>query len=539
MKKIKTLIALLLVAALCLALFAACSSTKEGTETPSSSSSSTENKPSENKPAENKPEESKPEETSEPETYDPEDYTNLVMNFFDLRMTAADNSAHIVDAINEYIGPKYGLQVAITYYTISDWMTKVQLSLGSGERIDVCELGFGNGVGTLYTNTMIMDITDIAPENCPAAMEIMGPYLDAYKYDGRLYGIPTNRGLCTNNYVIMRKDILEEIGMLEEGENLHSWSGFEEILKVVAEKYKDTGFFALGNGSGSSNSPAYFYDGDDWSTLVQWDSLGDTTAMTMSDANGNVSWYMDDPRYVDKLEMVVRWKEEGLLYPDSAIDTTHGDELMKQNVQFASMQEAEYGVETTKESNCGYPLVCPMYAPGWVMTSTLTKSGVGVPITAEEPEAACRFIDVLYTDEYVMNLLIRGQEGVDYRLENGEVIYDVKPTGAYYYEGDFLCGNNLLIHPVQGQGADYFEQIKKINDNAHVSEYLGFVFDNGELQNLIANITAVSDQYSKDFACGNYTPEKLAEAKAKYEAGGVREYLAEMQRQLDAWMASK
>ncbi len=536
MKKCKVILALILVAALCLALFAACSKPDTNpTKTDEPAKTDTAPAKTDTTPAKA----DTPDESEEEKTYSEDEYTDLVMNFFDLRMCAADNSQHIVDAINEYIGPKYGLQVSITYYTISDWMTKVQLAIGSGERIDVCELGFGNGVGTLYTNTMIMDITDYAAEYAPEAMELMGAYLDAYKYNGRLYGIPTNRGLCTNSYVIMRKDILEEVGMLEQGQKLHSWSGFEEILKAVAEKYKDTGFFALGNGAGSSNSPSYLFDGDEWSTLVQWDNLGDTTSMAMSDDAGHVSWYMDDPRYVDKLEMVVRWKEEGLLYPDSAIDTTHGDELMKQNVQFASIQESEYGVEAVKAANCGYELVCPMYAPGWITTGGLTKSGVGVPITAEEPEAACRFINVLYTDEYVMNLLIRGQEDVDYRLVDNQCVYDVKEKGAYYYEADFLCGNNLLIHPVEGQGADYFEQIKKINEAATVSPYLGFVFNNGDVQNLIANITAVSDQYSKDFACGNYTPEKLAEAKAKYESGGVHEYLDELQKQLDAWLASK
>ena len=174
-----------------------------------------------------------------------------------------------------------------------------------------------------------------------------------------------------------------------------------------------------------------------------------------------------------------------------------------------------------------------------IMTSTLTSWGIGVPTTADEPEGACKMINILYTDEYVMNLITRGQEDVDYRLVDNQCVYDLAETGHYYYEADFLIGNNLLTHPVDGQGADYFEQIKAINEAAHVSEYLGFVFDNGELQNLIANITAVSDQYSKDLACGNYTPEKLAEAKAKYEAGGVRDYLAEIQKQLDAWMASK
>ena len=154
MKKWKAILALVLVAALMCALFAACAKSEENTNTTPSTSDTTPAKSDET------PAESEEPASSEPETYDPEDYTDIVMYYFDLRMCAADNGQHIEDAINEYIGPKYGLQVDLTWMVIGDWLTKVQLNIGSGERVDVLPLEVGCGVGTMYTNTMIMDITD-------------------------------------------------------------------------------------------------------------------------------------------------------------------------------------------------------------------------------------------------------------------------------------------------------------------------------------------------------------------------------------------
>ena len=534
MKKWKAILALVLVAALFCTLFAACAKSEENTNTTPSTSDTTPAKSDET------PAESEEPASSEPETYDPEDYTDIVMYYFDLRMCAADNGQHIEDAINEYIGPKYGLQVDLTWMVIGDWLTKVQLNIGSGERIDVLPLEVGCGVGTMYTNTMIMDITDYMAEYAPETMELMAPYLDAYKFGGRLYGVPTLRGYVTNRYICMRKDILEEIGMLEKAENMSSWSEFEEILAAVTDAYKGTGLWAIGNGTskgyGVPNGDG-FISYDKFSDTDVFDSLGDTLAQVYSDRDGHVSWVKEQPQLEENYKRFRAWRENGWAWPDSALDETHGDELMKQGVQFASIQPSEYGVESVKSANCGFPILAVNAAPGMIMTSTLTSWGIGVPSTADEPEGACKMINILYTDEYVMNLLTRGQEDVDYRLVDGEVVYDVAETGHYYYEADFLIGNNLLTHPVQGQGADYFEQIKAINDAADVSPYLGFVFDTTDVQNLIANITAVNDQYNADLAGGNYTPEMFAEAKAKYETAGVREYLDIIQKQLDAWLA--
>ena len=516
MKKSKVLLALVLVLALCLTMFAAC---QKGGTTPADPA----------KPGE-------AEGQTPAKTYDPEDYVDVVLYMFDLRMTGADHGERIQQVVNEYIGPKYGVQLQLTYFTIGDWMQKVQLTLSGGERVDLMPLCFGNGVTNLTEKNMLREIRSLLQEFAPEAYEMTKDYQIAYERGEGLYGLPTLRGYVTNSYVIMRKDILEEIGMLEKAENLNSWSGFEEILAAVDEKYKGTGLWPTSKGAGRSVLLAYLYDGDSFDSLYQWDAVGDGYGMITTDSEGHLSWLQDDPRYVTKLEMAKRWKDNGWIWPDSALTDTHGDELFKQNVTFSDMDESEYGVESVKSGNCGHPLICVQYAPGWIMTSTLTKTGIGIPINADEPEGAARIINGLYTDEKLMNMLIRGIEGTDYTVENGEIIY---PESGYYYEADFIMGNNTLLVPLAGQGADYFEQIKKINAAAHLSEYLGFNLDTVPLIDLSANISAVNDQYTADLFTGGYTPALLDEYKGKLETAGVHDYIAEMQRQLDAWMAAK
>ena len=108
-----------------------------------------------------------------------------------------------------------------------------------------------------------------------------------------------------------------------------------------------------------------------------------------------------------------------------------------------------------------------------------------------------------------------------------------------YYESDFIMGNNLLLKPIYGNGPNHYENVAADIAAAKNSEYLGFALDLNPLQDYIANISAVNDQYTPDLYTGNYTPEKFASYKAALETGGVHDYLDAVQKQLDAWLASR
>ena len=96
-----------------------------------------------------------------------------------------------------------------------------------------------------------------------------------------------------------------------------------------------------------------------------------------------------------------------------------------------------------------------------------------------------------------------------------------------------------MLVPLKGQGADYYDRIKEINKSATMSPYLGFIVDNEGLTDLIANTSAVYDQYYSDLHTGNYTPELYVEYKSKLEVAGIYDYLDAAQAQLTAWLANR
>lgn len=79
-----------------------------------------------------------------------------------------------------------------------------------------------------------------------------------------------------------------------------------------------------------------------------------------------------------------------------------------------------------------------------------------VNAASKAPSAACKFLNLLYTDKYVDNLLIYGEEGVDYQLnedgfavppEGFESLNDVAYTNNQNY---YLWGNKWIAYSVVG-----------------------------------------------------------------------------------------
>lgn len=131
----------------------------------------------------------------------------------------------------------------------------------------------------------------------------------------------------------------------------------------------------------------------------------------------------------------------------------------------------------------------------------------------------------------------RGGRGDRAAIEDDQV----KQTGAddAYYEADFLVGNNLLLTPLYGNGADFYDKVTEINANAVKSPYLGFAFDATGMDDVVSQISTVYNEYRKSLVAGGYTPEAYAAYKGKLETAGIRAYQQAFQTQLDAWLAAR
>ena len=523
--RFKSLLALLLVAALFLTLFAACGQSEEpaptgGDETGSPAGNETGNG-----------------QNGEIDYGDEDDDELVTIEFwcFDDYGKGQDHHDRIEAALNALTEPQ-GLHVNITYLSFGDWTTKVQLSIGGGERIDVMSLGVGtNTVANLRANGMLSDITDELTEFAPEALESVQNILAPYTYEDRIYGLPTFRsgGLLSYQYLVMNKEVLDELGLTEFAQNMESWSEFEQILAAVTERYSSEGWYAMSPYTTSLVAPQ-IVNGDKFSDIEIYDSLGDSAAVIYN-KDGQIGLRQAQPGYEYACQLGQSWFDKGYIYPDGLYSDNQGDPLMKEKIVFCIPCGSELGVEETKAENYGYEVVCKQYTTPTLSTGSVNFWGCGVPSTCEDKEAAVRFVNLLYTDADVMNVLVHGEEGVDYEVEDGTA---VRYEDAFY-NGNFVFGNNLITWPLALNGADFHERVREANENVELSPYFGFVIDTSELALTISQITTVNDQYAKTIQCGAYTEALYQEYLSKLEAAGVQDYLDAVQTQLDAWVAQQ
>ncbi|MEE0364911.1 MAG: DUF3502 domain-containing protein, partial [Oscillospiraceae bacterium] len=80
----------------------------------------------------------------------------------------------------------------------------------------------------------------------------------------------------------------------------------------------------------------------------------------------------------------------------------------------------------------------------------------------------------------------------------------------------------------------------EINANAQASCILGFAFDSEPVATQIAQCSAVVEEYLPALNCGAVDVDSTLEAfNAALKDAGVEQIIAEMQSQIDAWLATK
>ena len=524
----KRLLALILAAALLTVLLGACGSQEEPDSVPQPGNSQQD-----------------PNGTGGMETQpgQPEELTELTFWYYDL-YNHGSHGQKIIDAVNEITEPLLGIRMSIEWFDAGSYTTQLGLAIADGTVIDLISImpAPPTSVATLHASGKLMEIDALLQEYAPQAYGMMEPYLSAYSYEGGVFGIPARKNWASNKYIMMREDVLQELGLYDFAAQMTTWSEYEQVMQQVMEAKGGSGMYALGRAKGNSVTIGGGYwpmAGERFDEYSAYDSLGDSLGLVSTDDAGNVGSYWADPRTVAECERLADWNARGYIWPDSAFSDTDGDDLVSGGVIFSKMEGGEIGVETRQRANCDTEMLCVQICDGYISTSSVTSWGLAIPITSEEPEAACRFIDQLYTNAELLNILLLGIEGEDYVfLPSGEVDYPegLDSNSVEYHQADWMFGNQSLVHVWAGDGADYRQRAEEANAACDVSPYLGFTVNSTELETQIATLSAVLDQYQASMRCGLYTQQSYEEFLSKLETAGLQAYLDAFQLQLDAWL---
>lgn len=458
-------------------------------------------------------------------------------------------SQEVEDAINEISEAEINVHVNLNVLDVTSYMQQVGLMLSGGEKFDLlmCTAIPSVSFGTMQSQNELLDISEYLDEYAPETKELMSDYLAAMTVDGAIYGVPSYRLYNSNYYILMRKDILDQLGLTEQAEAIDSWSDYEAIMEAVAnaqdslpDELKTNSMLVNADSQGTViNCMSTDFAADAFADCYGFDVLGDGNKLIYVDEETDtVECYFASDDYRATVERVHDWMQKGYIYKDAAISDDAADNLMKSGLTFSFTSQSEYGVKAVKEAATGYELVSVEVAGIPIQTTNGNAWGWSVPTTSDNPEAAVAFMNLMYTNADIENLLVYGIEGRDYELNDaGEACL---LEDKVYQSSDFLYGNQFNAYPSEGSGSDFREKSLENMESAEVSKYFGLVVSTGDISNELTAISAVLSKYEAGLESGSSDPDEvLDQMLSELDAAGLQTVLDYYQNALDAWLAEQ
>ncbi len=455
--------------------------------------------------------------------------------------------ADVIAAVNEITEAQIGVHVDIQHYDASSYGTQVPMMIQANEKLDLMLYTPVPGAGftSFKSQNQLMEISGILEEHAPDVVEIVGDLLEATSDSTGTYGVPNYRLLVGSEMIFMRKDILEELDLMDKAEAMESWSDFEEILEVVTTETDLAGIVNVDAEGVVLSALPFDNSSDSFAENSNYDNLGDSYYMVMADEETDtVRSYYESEEFYEMIKRADDWYQKGYVYRDAATAEDYSATLIKNDVGFAMVMAGEIGSDVSQSASAGYELYIKEVTDTMLKTNDCTKFGVAIPVTSDEPEAAARFLNLAYTNEELANMLAWGIEGVDWEVnEDGLADYPegVTADSVNYHINDFLFANQFIITPWVGSDVDIRQQMTEAMDNAVISKYMGFAVDTDEVEQEVTACFNVIMQYKPGLCAGSTgdVENVYAEFVSKLQAAGIDKVVEAYQAQLDAWLAEQ
>lgn len=441
----------------------------------------------------------------------------------------------VQDAINEISRKEAGVEIEFKPVSIFEVGSTSTMWIAGGEQVDILPVAF-TSLEPYITQGMIQPL-DQWKDLAPAAWELAQDYpVFDQNSTGNVYGLGPISQLVgrAGGYLISAED-LSAAGLSYEDGQIVTLDELGDIFAAIKEAKPDVTPCGV-TGSVDRADMTFVYD-----------SLGtsEISGVVMGlDSTEVVNMYATD-EYKDYLEHVRAWYESGYILKDAATTDVSFNELTVSGALSGYFCAVEMGQKTNLEAKTGKEWIrLWFHEPYLPAYSGSVGCYCTVPVTAAEPEAAMRFMNLLYKDSRIVNLLIWGIEGVHYEVVDEEKNIIKYPDGIDagnnpYAYGLGLYGNQFEVGVMGESTADADSAWSDIA-RTRMTKGFGFCYDGSAMTNQLTAIQAVVNEYVPALSTGSADLETTyPEFLEKLEANGINEVIADKQAQFDEWLAQQ
>ncbi|MGO4786198.1 ABC transporter substrate-binding protein [Paenibacillus sp. 2KB_20] len=440
------------------------------------------------------------------------------------------------DRMNEFLNNEFaekmaadlGLKVEVTFVPWAQYWEQKDIMLAANEPIDLYWDGLPD-LSTIVNKKQAMVLDDLIQEYGQDMLKVLPmEQLQGATIDGKIHGIPSAYAPSSAMYqlVAVRQDILEAVGMTD----LKTADDLKEFATKAKAKFPE-----MKGPADVVFKPLTRYFADE---QYNWIAVEDLVVFG-EDSKKAYSYYE-----TEAFQQVAKFNrgmyDAGLYTEDLTIKYNERDSRMQTGLYLwveGSLGKEMEIINTIKANAPDAKVKTYLLAEDKPRYVTATGGEVlGIPVNAPNPEGAMKFVNWIYKSQENYQFALYGVEGKDYEIVDGR-INKLTPS-EFFYEWMFRNQNYQLFGPDVAQ--ESIDKYKSWDDQAVRSASLGFRFNNEKVKSIE---TALKEVVGKDLAAirSGFVDFETAYPKAiqKLKKAGIDEYVAEVQRQLDEFLAGK
>lgn len=305
----------------------------------------------------------------------------------------------------------------------SDYKTKFNLMMSSGNICDVVHIPAANEVNTYGQNGALMELTDTINGSDIMKKRYSAKFTELLKAnDGKIYSLrslPVD-GDC--NLFGVRYDLLESVGYASMPATMEEWL---DAMRKVKAKYPDS--IPYTSRENLHYCEFVFKSYGCASDGVSWQYY-----------KGKIIPAFENPLYKDALKIYQTMLTEGLMDKEFVTSKAQDFQDKRLNKNVLINQQNLTALATWIDRFTSNNITGAMFVPGqfpkinddridpiavYDGPPSIGAHCVAISSTSKKKEAAVRFLEALLSDE-CNNLTVWGREGIEYNVVNGEKVPD-------------------------------------------------------------------------------------------------------------------
>lgn len=451
-----------------------------------------------------------------------------------------EGTSDVEKAIDEYLeGKGEDVRIKLDPVDGGQYGTQMDMRIVGGESMDIyCPL---SGVASAVATNSLVPLDDYLENELGPTMELIGDdFVKAGMVDGKVYAIPTYRATVSYIEWVCRKDIFDATG--ENIEDIKTLDDVERVLGKIKEQNPSVAALCPALGDPNSICLDAVYGSEGYSPYYNVGSV----ATVMGDDATVVNFFETDV-FKEICDIAYRWNQAGYVIADASVLQEQPYNVIGANRAASFFWGNNYcDVESSRN-------LFQMQSGGTeVVIARLgrTPLKVGFPSwsiahVSKNPSASAKVLNMLYTDEYVLNTIMFGLEGVSWikgdeegtiKWPEGKDVNSVSYTAAI---SAGTMGSEFLTYCMEGNfGTPSDLKLAQENmESAWASPAYGFAMNTASVESEVTALKNIGTQYLAGLYTGELNPDEIIPVMiSEMKSAGSDDVVAEAQRQLDEWL---